>query len=324
MTRGGTLATGLETSISLAIEASSLVKTYGNLRAVDGLDLSVPQGIVFALLGPNGAGKTTTVEILEGLRPATSGSAQVFGQDIIRSYEKIRQVVGILPQDFEPFDRLTPREHIRYFAGLFGRSLSKEEMTHILAEVSLQDRSDVQARKLSGGEKRKLGIAMALVGNPRLVFLDEPTTGLDPAARRDLWRVIEGLREQGRTVVLTTHYIEEAETLADDVAIMVRGKIIASGSPESLLDQYTDTREIRLVGAGSEGLRALTDRGLTVTADGADIVVQTSTTDDLSAVFGHISQAGLAFQDVITERPNLEEVFLTLVGARIEEGELKP
>ncbi|MFQ5907563.1 MAG: ABC transporter ATP-binding protein [Thermoplasmata archaeon] len=308
----------------LAIEATGLVKTYGDLRAVDDVDLRVPTGIVFALLGPNGAGKTTTVEILEGLRRSTSGSAKVLGQDITRSYERLRQVVGILPQDFEPFDRLTPREHIRYFAGLFGRSLSKEEMAEILAEVSLRDRADVQARKLSGGEKRKLGIALALVGNPRLVFLDEPTTGLDPAARRDLWRVIEELRQEARTVVLTTHYIEEAEALADDVAIMVRGKIIASGSPTSLLDQYTDTKEIRLVGVGAESLSTLTERGLTASSDGEDVIVQTGAKDDLSMVFGHISQAGLAFRDVITERPSLEDVFLTLVGARIEEGELKP
>ncbi|MEE9593712.1 MAG: ABC transporter ATP-binding protein [Thermoplasmata archaeon] len=314
----------LEDASTLAIEARGLVKTYGDLRAVDGIDLLVPTGIVLALLGPNGAGKTTTVEILEGLRKSTSGSARVLGQDITRSYEEIRQVVGILPQDFEPFDRLTPREHIRYFAGLFGRSLEKEEMAHILASVSLQDRADVHARKLSGGEKRKLGIALALVGNPQLVFLDEPTTGLDPAARRDLWRVIEDLRSEGRTVVLTTHYIEEAEALADQVAIMVQGKIVASGSPAGLLDEYTDTKDIRLVGVGSESLSALIERGLTATSDGEDVVIQTAVTDDLSMVFGHISQAGLAFRDVITERPSLEDVFLAIVGARIEEGELKP
>ena len=317
------MATVLEDQSSLAIEAEGLVKTYGDLRAVDNLSLSIPRGIVFALLGPNGAGKTTTVEILEGLRRTTSGSAEVLGRDITRSYKDIRQVVGILPQDFEPFDRLTAREHVRYFAGLFGRALDKEEMVQILETVSLQERADAQARKLSGGEKRKLGIALALVGNPELIFLDEPTTGLDPGARRELWKVVEGLREEGRTVVLTTHYIEEAEALANDVAIMVRGQIIASGSPANLVNEHTEIREIRLVDAGSEGLRMLQERGLTVVSDGEDVVVQTRSTDDLSQVFAEISQSGLAFRDVITARPSLEDVFLALVGVGIEEGELK-
>jgi ABC-2 type transport system ATP-binding protein len=317
------MATTMEDHATLAIEASGLVKTYGDLRAVDDLNLSVPQGIVFALLGPNGAGKTTTVEILEGLRQTTSGTAMVLGRDVTRSYEDIRQVVGILPQEFEPFDRLTAKEHIRYFAGLFGRSLTDEEMARILESVSLVDRADAQARKLSGGEKRKLGIALALVGNPQLVFLDEPTTGLDPAARRELWKVVESLREARRTVVLTTHYIEEAEALADDVAIMTKGSIIASGSPADLIDQHTDTREIRLVGAGSEGLHLLTDRGVTATAEGEDVVVRTESTDDLSQVFNHITDSGLAFRDVITVRPSLEDVFLSLVGSRIEGGELQ-
>ena len=313
----------VEDRVSLAIEATDLVKTYGDLHAVNDVDLAVPQGIVFALLGPNGAGKTTTVEILEGLRRTTSGSAKVLGHDISRSYEDIRQIVGILPQDFEPFDRLTPREHVRYFAGLFGRSLDPEDMAGILASVSLQERADTQARKLSGGEKRKLGIALALVGNPQLVFLDEPTTGLDPAARRDLWKVVEGLREEDRTVVLTTHYIEEAEALANDVAIMVRGQIVASGSPATLIDGHTETREIRLVGAGSDGLAALQERGLSVTADGEDLIIETRSPDDLSEVFRIVSQGGPAFRDVVTARPTLEDVFLAIVGHRIEEGELK-
>ncbi|MFQ5552567.1 MAG: ATP-binding cassette domain-containing protein [Thermoplasmata archaeon] len=318
-----TASTALENRTPLAIEATGIVKTYGDLRAVDNLDLSVPQGIVFALLGPNGAGKTTTVEILEGLRRTTSGSARVLGHDITRSYEDIRQIVGILPQDFEPFDRLTAREHIRYFAGLFGRSLDGEEMARILASVSLQERADAQARKLSGGEKRKLGIALALVGNPQLVFLDEPTTGLDPAARRDLWKVVEGLREEDRTVVLTTHYIEEAEALANDVAIMVRGQIVASGSPASLLDEHTDTKEIRLVGVGSDSLDTLRGQGLTVTPDGEDLIIETRSADDLSEVFRLISQGGLVVRDVVTTRPSLEDVFLAIVGHGIEEGELK-
>ncbi len=291
---------------------------------MDGIDLMVPEGTVFALLGPNGAGKTTTVEILEGLRRPTAGSAQVLGQDITRSYATIREAVGILPQDFEPFDRLTPREHLRYFARLFKKTSDKEEMARILLMVGLMDRANVHARKLSGGEKRKLGIALALVGDPRLVFLDEPTTGLDPAARRDLWGVVRGLRKGGRTVLLTTHYIEEAEVLADDVSIMVRGQIVASGSPDSLVAAHTDHRDIRLIGAGSEALDTLTAENLEVQLDGEDITVKAKADDNLGQIFAQISRSGITFQDVITARPSLEDVFLKIVGARIEEGELKP
>lgn len=306
-----------------AIKANGLVKVYDGLRAVDGIDLTVPEGIVFALLGPNGAGKTTTVEILEGLRKPTAGSAQVLGEDITRSYEGIRQVVGILPQDFEPFDRLTPREHLRYFARLFGRRADPEEIARILLMVGLMDRADVHARKLSGGEKRKLGIAMSLVGDPHLIFLDEPTTGLDPAARRDLWGVVRGLRKVGRTVVLTTHYIEEAEALADDVAIMVKGKIVASGSPESLVAEHTERREVRLVGAGPGALEKLAKADFEVTLDGEDIVLRAKATEGLGAVLMYIVESGVTFDDVITARPRLEDVFLSIVGTRIEEGELR-
>ncbi|MEE9237741.1 MAG: ABC transporter ATP-binding protein [Thermoplasmata archaeon] len=307
-----------------AIEAHGLVKIYDDLRAVDGIDLVVPEGTVFALLGPNGAGKTTTVEILEGLRRPTAGSAQVLGQDITRSYATIRDAVGILPQDFEPFDRLTPREHLRYFARLFKKTSDKEEMARILLMVGIMDRANIHARKLSGGEKRKLGIALALVGDPRLVFLDEPTTGLDPAARRDLWGVVRGLRKGGRTVLLTTHYIEEAEALADDVSIMVRGQIVASGSPDSLVAAHTDRRDIRLIGAGSEALDRLTAENLDVQLDGADITVKAKADDSLGEIFAQISRSGVTFQDVLTARPSLEDVFLKIVGAGIEEGELKP
>ncbi len=307
-----------------AIEAKGLVKVYGDLRAVDHVDLTVPRGIVFSLLGPNGAGKTTTIEILEGLRTPTAGAAKVLGQDITRSYEGIRQVVGILPQDFEPFDRLTPREHLRYFAQLFGKAPDREEISRILLMVGLMDRADVQARKLSGGEKRKLGIAMALIGDPQLLFLDEPTTGLDPAARRDLWGVVRALRRGGRTVVLTTHYIEEAQALADDVAIMVKGQIVARGSPETLMNTHTDRREIRLVGVGPDALEKLADEKLDIRLVGEDLILRAQASASLRQIINTISQSGVVFEDVITTRPTLEDVFLNIVGARLEEGVLKP
>ncbi|MFQ6012025.1 MAG: ABC transporter ATP-binding protein [Thermoplasmata archaeon] len=309
---------------SLAIRVQGLTKVYGDLRAVNGIDLAVPEGRVFALLGPNGAGKTTTVEILEGLRTLTSGSAYVLGHDVTRAYDAIRAEVGILPQDFQPFDRLTAREHLRYFAALFGKRLDKAGIDRILDMVRLSDRADEQARKLSGGEKRKLGIALSLVGDPRLTFLDEPTTGLDPSARRDLWRIVRGLREGGRTVVLTTHYIEEAEALADDVAILLNGEIVASGSPRELVDAHGGGRTIRLVGAGSAGLAALARADLDIEVDGEDLIVRSALSDGLGQVFSVLATKGVSFRDVRTSRPHLEEVFLKLVGARLEEGELHP
>lgn len=308
---------------SQAIQVEGLAKVYGDLRAVDGIDLAVPPGSVFALLGPNGAGKTTTVEILEGLRRLTAGTARVLGHDVTRDYDAIRAEVGILPQDFEPFDRLTPREHLRYFAVLFGKTLDEEAIDGILDRVRLRERGDVQARKLSGGEKRKLGIALSLVGDPRLVFLDEPTTGLDPGARRDLWRIVRGLRKGGRTVVLTTHYIEEAEALADDVAILLKGKIVATGSPQELVDAHGGGRTVRLVGVGESALKALAETDLDARLEGEDLLVRAASSGALGHVFAVLAEEGVSFQDVHTSRPRLEEVFLKLVGARLEEGELQ-
>lgn len=306
-----------------AIEIEGLRKAYGDLQAVDGLDLTVPEGIVFALLGPNGAGKTTTVEILEGLRRPTAGRASVLGHDVVREYDRVRSRVGILPQDFSPFDRLTPREHLRYFAALFGRGASAEELEAILELVRLPERADVQARHLSGGEKRKLGIALALVGDPTLVFLDEPTTGLDPSARRDLWRIVEGLREKGRTVVLTTHYIEEAEALADDVAIMVRGRVVAEGPPGALVDAHGEGRRLRLVGAGEAGAEVLSRNGWKVLPDGEDLVVRVPNGRGVGEVLTELARRGVPLEDLEIARPRLEDVFLKLVGARLEEGELR-
>src|SRR5713226_7268743 len=217
--------------VERVIEVRGLVKRYPDITAVDGIDFDVNRGEVFSLLGPNGAGKTTTVEILEGLRDPTAGQARVLGEDVRSGYRRIRERVGVLPQDFEPFDRLRPREAVAYWARLFDHPVSEADVASIIETVGLADRADTFALNLSGGEKRRLGIAMALVGQPELLFLDEPTTGLDPGARRELWAVIGDLRRKGRTILLTTHYLDEAEQLADDVAIMNHGKIVARGSP---------------------------------------------------------------------------------------------
>jgi ABC-2 type transport system ATP-binding protein len=278
---------------------------------------------VFSLLGPNGAGKTTTVEILEGLRVPTSGDVTVLGTDISKGYSRIRKRVGVLPQNFEPFDLLSPFEAIGYWADLFEVKTDKKEIASILELVGLGERKNVMSKTLSGGEKRKLGIALSMVNSPELLFLDEPTTGLDPWARRDLWKLVEETKKRGTTVVLTTHYLDEAEKLADDVAIMHRGRIIAQGPPAQLVSKYGKKTSIVLVGAGPEGLRELSRRGISATARNGDVVVTVEGQSELRKIFAELSSIEVSYREIYTRRETLEDVFLSLIGSRMDEGVLQ-
>jgi ABC-2 type transport system ATP-binding protein len=244
-----------------AIEVTSLKKHYGQLKAVDDISFSVQQGDIFSLLGPNGAGKTTTVEILEGLRERDAGDVRVLGMDPWEDGYALHRRIGVIPQGFRFFDKSTPIEAVRYYAELFD---SKVDPETLIKEVTLEDSKNMIFENLSGGQKQKVGLALALVNSPELLFLDEPTTGLDPQARRTMWAVIRSLKREGRSILLTTHYLEEAQLLADKVAIMNKGKIIAAGSPEELINKYgsgkrqvmvSDTLEdvfVKLVGAPIE------------------------------------------------------------------------
>jgi ABC-2 type transport system ATP-binding protein len=234
-----------------AIEVSNLEKSYGTVKAVDGISFSVESGEIFSLLGPNGAGKTTTVEILEGLRQRDSGEVRVMTMDPWKQGYQLHKKIGVIPQGFRFFDKSTPMEAIRYYASLFDVSADAEK---ILNEVILADSKNVIFENLSGGQKQKMGLALALVNNPELLFLDEPTTGLDPQARRAMWDVIRSLKQQGRTILLTTHYLEEAELLADKVAIMTKGKVIASGSPQQLIDTYGSPKRMVAVSDSLEDI----------------------------------------------------------------------
>ena len=234
-----------------AIEAASLRKSYGQLRAVDDVSLSVEAGDVFSLLGPNGAGKTTTVEILEGLRERDSGDVTVLGLDPWKQGYTLHKKIGVIPQGFRFFEKSTPKEAIGYYAALFNVQVDAEK---ILREVILYDSRDIIFENLSGGQKQKMGLALSLVNNPELLFLDEPTTGLDPQARRAMWEVIRSLKRQGRTILLTTHYLEEAEQLADKVAIMTNGKIIAAGRPQELIDTYGSPKKMVTVSDSLEDI----------------------------------------------------------------------
>ncbi len=308
--------------MDLAIEVRGLRKEYSDIKAVDGIDFEVRPGQIFSLLGPNGAGKTTTVEILEGLRDPTSGTARVFGVDVTKEYRRIRDRVGVLPQDFEPFDRLKPTEAVEYWSSLFDRRMSPEEIAKTLETVGLTSRAGTQAINLSGGEKRRLGIAMSLVGNPDLVFLDEPTTGLDPAARRELWSLIRSLQAAGKTVLLTTHYLDEAEQLADDVAIMNKGHIVARGSPDQLIARYGGGTTIVLAGAGRAGLDALQARGIVASEENGNVLVHVDDPSLVRWTLAKVASIEMPLREIYTRRPTLEDVFLKLIGARMKEGVL--
>ena len=220
------------------ISVKELVKEYGTLRAVDGISFDVFEGEIFGLLGPNGAGKTTTLEIIETLREPTSGTVTVCGLSIRKEADAIKQQIGVQLQAAGYYPSLTLTELIRLFAGLYNRDVDAEE---ILGKVALTDKSKAKYKELSGGQKQRFSIATTLINQPRVVFLDEPTTGLDPQARRNLWDLIRDIRAKGTTVVITTHYMDEAEQLCDRVAIVEKGKVIAINTPDALIDKLVAT-----------------------------------------------------------------------------------
>jgi ABC-2 type transport system ATP-binding protein len=306
------------------VEVESLLKRYPpDITAVDDVTFSIEGGQVFSLLGPNGAGKTTIVEMLEGLRTPTAGKIRVLGVDISKGYSSIRKRVGTLPQNFEPFDMLKPIEAVEYWARLFDMATPRKEISNLIDRVGLSERKTLMSKKLSGGEKRKLGIAMSLINEPDLLFLDEPTTGLDPKARRDLWKLIEEIRGRGTTVFLTTHYLDEAEKLSDDVAIMHRGKIIARGSPSGLITQYGQTTVVVLEGVGKEGLKEVARRGIDASESNGDVLVPVRNPSEMRTVFAKLSALELPVKDMYTRRQTLEDVFLGLVGMKMDEGVLQ-
>jgi ABC-2 type transport system ATP-binding protein len=301
-----------------AVQVSGLRKTYGELAAVDGIDFTVPEGQVFAFLGPNGAGKTTTVEILEGLRKRTEGEVRVLGLDPWTQGSELHGRIGVIPQDFRFFDKIYPREAIEYYATLFGTSPDPKVL---LQRVGLLDKSEARFENLSGGQKQKLGLALALVNDPRVCFLDEPTTGLDPQARRSIWEVIRTLRADGRTVFLTTHYLEEAELLADQVAIIHHGKIIAAGAPSAIIAKYGRPPRLTVEGPPSLAPYLQQKMGVPVTTEGGRIVVPMHDRADTMRMLTALEASSIPWQKFTTESDTLEDVFVALVG-RMDDGEV--
>jgi len=226
--------------MSNAILVENFTKDYGDLKAVDGLTLRIPEGEVFGLLGPNGSGKSTTINCLSGLTNPTEGSLKVGGFDVRKETEKVREILGICPQETALYPYLSGKENIELFGDLYSvpKKLLKRNVAYVIEKVGLAEDIDRKVSKYSGGMKRRVGIAMALVQDPKVVFLDEPTVGMDPQSRRAIWDFIVELKDKGKTVLLTTHYMEEAEELCDEVGIIDHGKLIELGSPEELKAKY--------------------------------------------------------------------------------------
>ena len=274
-----------------AIQVEGLVKSYGAHEALRGVTFEIQEGEVFGLLGPNGAGKTTTVEILEGYRSRDAGDVAVLGHDPARAERDFRERIGVVLQQSQLFQNLTVRELHRMFAGYYEEARDVDE---VIALVGLEDKRDARVRTLSGGQKRRLDLGLALVGDPDLVFLDEPTTGFDPAARRAAWDMIRSLRSLGKTILLTTHYLDEAEQLADRVAVLREGRIVSEGRPADITGGTRET-EIRY------------------RQDGREVTIHT--TEPTRVLHELTTQAladGRELEDLSVRRPTLEDVYLLL------------
>ncbi len=305
----------------LAIRCRGLVKRYpGGVLAVDGLDLEVSRGECFGLLGPNGAGKTTTVEILEGLLAPTRGEVQVLGRTWSQDPDDLRERIGITLQETHLPERLTVEEVIRLFRSFYRRGRKVED---VVALVGLEEKRRARYDALSGGQKQRLAVACALVGDPELLFLDEPTTGLDPQSRRQLWDVVAAMKAQGRTVLLTTHYMDEAERLCDRVAIVDRGRVIALGTPRELIARVVG-HEVVEFEAPADGVDEAALRGLpgilaarragpawALTVDRPHVAIP--------ALLAHLDGRGVPLTALSTHRATLEDVFVTLTGRRLRE-----
>ncbi len=303
-----------------AILIEGLVKRYGDLTAVDGLDLDVRRGECFGLLGPNGAGKTTTVEILEGLNDPTSGRVEVLGRTWTRQPDELRARIGVALQETKLFDRLTVEETLRTFVSFYsGRTLPVETL---LAEMQLEEKRSTWVMKLSGGQRQRLAVALGLVGDPEVLFLDEPTTGLDPQSRRALWDTIASLRERGKTVVLTTHYMDEAERLCDRIAIVDRGKRIALGTPGELIDDIGGAHLVEVTTDPPLPPEAVADvrgvRNARVVGDGLALSIDEPHVA-LPALIARLAERRAQPTRLVSRTATLDDVFLTLTGRSLRE-----
>jgi len=308
---------------SPALVLRGLHKSYQDVHAVDGLDLAVETGECFGLLGPNGAGKTTTIEICEGLTPPDAGMVEVLGRSWAGARGELRRRIGVSLQETQFAEKLTVEETLRLFRSFYGHGPSVEEL---LTQVQLGDKRRGRVGQLSGGQRQRLALATALVGAPELLFLDEPTTGLDPQSRRQLWELIAGFRAEGRTVILTTHYMEEAERLCDRVAIVDRGRIIALGTPRELIANLGAEQVVELTLAGAaDGGAVARDLGrvpgvIDVRVEGAVLSLRVARLHQaLPALLDALTAARVGLEELRTHAPTLEDVFVALTGRHLRD-----
>ncbi len=310
------------------IEARGLVKKYGDVVALDGLDLSVPEGAVYGLLGPNGAGKTTTVRILTTLLKPDSGMAKVDGIDVVRKPNAVRRIIGLTGQYAAVDEYLTGRENLRMFGDLYHlpSAYVKERSQELLERFDLVDAADRSLRTYSGGMRRRLDLAASLIAKPRVLFLDEPTTGLDPRSRLGLWEVITDLVADGTTVLLTTQYLEEADQLAEQIVVIDHGRVIAQGTSDVLKDQVGGDRlevvvsDPAQVQAAAQALHPVSTGDITIDAEDSRVVAHVvGGSLTLVEAVRALDAAHVAIADVALRRPTLDDVFLTLTGHAAEE-----
>lgn len=299
------------------IEVTALKKYYGPVKAVDGISFSVKEGEVFGLLGPNGAGKTTTIEVLEGLRRKDSGTIKVLGMDPWDEGYALHRRIGVIPQEFTFFEKVSPREAIIYYGELFGTRPDPDE---ILKMVLLEDSASIMFDSLSGGQKQKTGLALALVNSPDLLFLDEPTTGLDPSARRAIWEVIRGLKAKGKTIILTTHYLDEAQQLSDRVAIVNFGKIVAMGTSDEIIREHGSGERLEIFGDEAIAGYIRTNAGLEAEFDDGVVRVAIKLQKDVLTALQAAEASGHEWTGIRTQRDSLDDVFIKLVSGAIDES----
>jgi ABC-2 type transport system ATP-binding protein len=315
--------------MSLAIECRSLRKTYdGKVEALRGLDLEIREGECFGLLGPNGAGKTTAIEILEGLLKPTSGEVRILGYTWQTHARELREWMGISLQETRLSEKLTVRETVQLFASFYRQPKSAAE---VLSELELTEKSDAWVSKLSGGQRQRLAVATALVANPRILFLDEPTTGLDPQSRRQLWEIIREFQRRGGTVLLTTHYMDEAERLCDRLAIIDHGQVIADGSPAELIDRLGGQHMVEFAVSGNshealndsapaqEVWRALPGVESVHADDGLVCLTVRQPHVTIPALLDEVSRQGAKLLHLTTRQASLEDVFVRLTGRHLRE-----
>ena len=301
------------------ISVEALTKRYDDLTAVDGISFSVRRGEVFGILGPNGAGKTTTLECIEGIQSATSGNISILGMDIDEDAERVKRRIGVQLQASAYFDHLTLREIVNLFAAMYGVKPPED----LLSSVGLEDRANTTVAKLSGGQQQRFTIAAALVNDPEVAFLDEPTAGLDPQARRNLWDFVQTINARGRTVVITTHYMEEAEFLCDRVAIMDKGKIVALDTPDGLIRSLEAPYEISVALDGDHSASELAHLPSVTEAsrvqDGRFTLRSLDSAETIPALTEWASGEGAKIQRLEVSHASLEDVFLSLTGREFRE-----